>query len=137
VIAVNTVVVLACLLSVALQEDSFIAELSDDVDGKEVYCPFELPVDEYGDLMFERRLAMEGSPSPVPSGQAESRRGSTVADTDGSFAYFFMPLPSSRILTNILRSMQNPDHHRLPHEAENQVAVAAQRDEGQGLHVFK
>ncbi|KAL2853320.1 chromatin modification-related protein EAF7-domain-containing protein [Aspergillus pseudoustus] len=64
------------------REDSLITETSDDVDGKEIYCPFELPEDEYGDLMFERRLAMEGSPSPVPSGQAESRRGSTVADTD-------------------------------------------------------
>ncbi|KAL2796779.1 chromatin modification-related protein EAF7-domain-containing protein [Aspergillus keveii] len=64
------------------REDSLITETSDDVDGKEMYCPFELPEDEYGDMMFERRLAMEGSPSPVPSGHAESRRGSTVADTD-------------------------------------------------------
>ncbi|KAL2871769.1 uncharacterized protein BJX67DRAFT_376639 [Aspergillus lucknowensis] len=64
------------------REDSLIHEASDDVDGKEVYCPFELPEDEYGDMMFERRLAMEGSPSPAPSGHPESRRGSTVADTD-------------------------------------------------------
>ncbi|KAJ0425891.1 chromatin modification-related protein EAF7-domain-containing protein [Aspergillus carlsbadensis] len=64
------------------REDSLITETSDDADGKEMHCPFELPEDEYGDMMFERRLAMEGSPSPVPSGQAESRRGSTVADTD-------------------------------------------------------
>ncbi|KAL4774717.1 chromatin modification-related protein EAF7-domain-containing protein [Aspergillus nidulans var. acristatus] len=67
------------------REDSLITDVSDDVDGKEVYCPFELPEDEYGDLMFERRLAMEGSPSPAPSGHPESQRGSTVADTDGSF----------------------------------------------------
>lgn len=33
--------------------------------------------------MFERRLAAEGSSSPVTSRHAESRRGSTVADTDG------------------------------------------------------
>ncbi|KAL4934590.1 uncharacterized protein BDV17DRAFT_10424 [Aspergillus undulatus] len=64
------------------REDSLITDVSDEVDGKEVYCPFELPDDEYGDLMFERRLAMEGSPSPAPSGHTESRRGSTVADTD-------------------------------------------------------
>ncbi|KAL5049672.1 chromatin modification-related protein EAF7-domain-containing protein [Aspergillus fruticulosus] len=64
------------------REDSLITDVSDDVEGKEVYCPFELPEDEYGDLMFERRLAMEGSPSPVPSGHSESRRGSTVADID-------------------------------------------------------
>ncbi|BCS26071.1 uncharacterized protein APUU_50782S [Aspergillus puulaauensis] len=64
------------------REDSLVTEVSDDAEGKEVYCPFELPEDEYGDMMFERRLAMEGSQSPAPSGQAESRRGSTVADTD-------------------------------------------------------
>ncbi|GFF51765.1 chromatin modification-related protein EAF7 [Aspergillus udagawae] len=65
------------------REDSLITEPSDDPDGsKDFYCPFELPEDEYGDLMFERRLAMEGSASPNPSAQAESRRGSTIADTD-------------------------------------------------------
>ncbi|KAE8143221.1 chromatin modification-related protein EAF7-domain-containing protein [Aspergillus pseudotamarii] len=65
------------------REDSLITDTSDDVDGlKELYCPFELPEDEYGELMFERRLAMEGSASPVHSAHAESRRGSTVADTD-------------------------------------------------------
>ncbi|PYH98549.1 CT20-domain-containing protein [Aspergillus ellipticus CBS 707.79] len=65
------------------REDSLITENPDDIDGlKELYCPFELPEDEYGDLMFERRLAMEGSASPDPSTHAESRRGSTVADTD-------------------------------------------------------
>ncbi|GAA88516.1 hypothetical protein AKAW_06630 [Aspergillus luchuensis IFO 4308] len=53
-------------------------------DSKEFYCPFELPQDEYGELMFERRLAMEGTASPDPSTHAGSRRGSTVADTDGA-----------------------------------------------------
>ena len=48
---------------------------------KESYCPFELPDDEYGELMFERRLAKEGS--SVASGQADSPRASTVGDTDG------------------------------------------------------
>lgn len=65
-----------------LQEDSLLTDPSDDPEAsKELYCPFELPEDEYGELMFERRLAMEGS--SVASGQADSRRGSTVADTDG------------------------------------------------------
>ncbi|KKK12688.1 hypothetical protein P175DRAFT_0474211 [Aspergillus ochraceoroseus IBT 24754] len=65
------------------REDSLITDASDDVEApKDIYCPFELPEDEYGEMMFERRLAMEGSPSPSPSGLAESRRGSTVADTD-------------------------------------------------------
>ncbi|KAF5856915.1 hypothetical protein ETB97_006533 [Aspergillus alliaceus] len=67
----------------ALDEREDSLNTSDDVDNsKELYCPFELPEDEYGELMFERRLAMEGSTSPVHSAQAESRRGSTVADTD-------------------------------------------------------
>ncbi|KAJ5147223.1 hypothetical protein N7526_000575 [Penicillium atrosanguineum] len=36
----------------------------DDEDNHDMYCPFELPYDEYGDMMFERRLAAEGSSSP-------------------------------------------------------------------------
>ncbi|KAJ5987270.1 hypothetical protein N7451_011635 [Penicillium sp. IBT 35674x] len=65
------------------REDSAIVDTNEDEDGiSERYCPFELPYDEYGDLMFERRLATEGSSSPVMSRHADSRRGSTVADTD-------------------------------------------------------
>lgn len=60
------------------QEDAIITD-----DDSDIYCPFELPEDEYGDLMFARRLALEGSSSPATSGHPESRRGSTVADTDG------------------------------------------------------
>ncbi|RAK82953.1 CT20-domain-containing protein [Aspergillus costaricaensis CBS 115574] len=62
------------------REDSLITDTAED--SKEFYCPFELPQDEYGELMFERRLAMEGTASPDPSTHAGSRRGSTVADTD-------------------------------------------------------
>ncbi|GAD96536.1 CT20 family protein [Paecilomyces variotii No. 5] len=65
------------------REDALITEGSEDADpSKEPYCPFELPEDEYGDMMFARRLAVEASLSPTTSGQPESRRGSTVADTD-------------------------------------------------------
>ncbi|KAJ5917696.1 hypothetical protein N7466_011250 [Penicillium verhagenii] len=65
------------------REDSAIVDSNEDEEGIiERYCPFELPYDEYGDLMFERRLATEGSLSPVMSRHADSRRGSTVADTD-------------------------------------------------------
>lgn len=64
-----------------------ITDANDEDDrSSEMYCPFDLPHDEYGDMMFERRLAMEDSLSPVASRTsraAESRRGSTVADTDG------------------------------------------------------
>jgi MRG-binding protein len=72
------------------QEDAVFADTNEDEEEEEeeeepseMYWPFELPYDEYGDLMFERRLATEGSLSPVTSRHAESRRGSTVADTDG------------------------------------------------------
>ena len=59
-------------------------DANEDEDGVSVrYCPFELPYSEFGDMMFERRLAREGSSSPVTSRLAESRRGSTVPDTDG------------------------------------------------------
>ncbi|OGE56082.1 hypothetical protein PENARI_c003G04619 [Penicillium arizonense] len=68
------------------REDSVITDANEDDEGSsEMYCAFELPYDEYGDMMFERRLAMEGSSSPVTSRASragESRRGSTVADTD-------------------------------------------------------
>lgn len=68
-----------------IQEDSIIADGSDESE----YCPFELPEDEFGELMFSRRLAAERSSSPATSGHPESRRGSTVADTDGSPDPFF------------------------------------------------
>lgn len=59
-------------------------DVTDDADSStERYCPFELPEEEYGDLMFGRRLATEGTES-VTSGRAESRRGSTTIDTDGN-----------------------------------------------------
>jgi hypothetical protein len=68
-----------------VQEDSLIMDTSEDGElSSDVYCPFELPDEEYGEMMFDRRLAMESSTSPV-SQLAESRRGSTVADTDGKY----------------------------------------------------
>ncbi|KAJ5135409.1 uncharacterized protein N7515_004687 [Penicillium bovifimosum] len=74
------------LIAIRLKEDSIITDMNEDEDGQsEMYCPFELPYDEYGDMMFERRLAMEESLSPVTSRASRaggSRRGSTVADTD-------------------------------------------------------
>lgn len=54
----------------------------DDDTDTEKYWLYE-PPPELADMMFERRLATEASSSPVTSRHAESRRGSTVADTDG------------------------------------------------------
>lgn len=64
--------------------------MSEDVESaKELYCPFELPDEEYGDMMFERRLNPDGSPTPSENGRDTSRRPSTGVDTDGIL--FFLP----------------------------------------------
>ncbi|KAA8651832.1 uncharacterized protein ATNIH1004_000730 [Aspergillus tanneri] len=68
---------------IAISEFMKSQDSSEDVENsKELYCPFDLPDDEYRDLKFARRFAKDGSVSPVHSTHAESRRGSTVADTD-------------------------------------------------------
>lgn len=75
------------LLPRLLQEDSLLIEQYEEPDtSKELYCPFELPEDEYGDMMFERRLAAEGS-SVATSGPTDSRRGSIAVETDGQFSF--------------------------------------------------
>lgn len=48
-----------------------------------LYCPFELPVEEYGEMMFDRRLAPDSMSSPPMSLAGGSVRGSTAAETDG------------------------------------------------------
>ncbi|KAK2748063.1 hypothetical protein FQN55_004614 [Onygenales sp. PD_40] len=64
------------------RETSLATDGSGEVEpAQEPYCPFELPEDEYGDMMFERRINPEGSMSPSMSGIG-SRRPSTIADTD-------------------------------------------------------
>lgn len=69
---------------ICLQENAVILDKNEDDDEEnEKYWPYEPPHDVFGEMMFERRLAAEGSSSPVTSRHAESRRGSTVADTDG------------------------------------------------------
>lgn len=86
-----------------MQENATIKDDLEDEDGvAEKYCPFELPEDEYGEMMFARRLAMEGSSSPVTSRTSrhpESRRGSTVADTDGKSTRLSMIWYWCRVLT--------------------------------------
>ncbi|KAM5471879.1 hypothetical protein MauCBS54593_003285 [Microsporum audouinii] len=57
-------------------------ESEDNEHPQELYCPFSLPIDEFGDMMWDRRLNPEGSVSPSVSGRGTSRRASTIADTD-------------------------------------------------------
>ncbi|KAL8835490.1 MAG: hypothetical protein Q9170_003292 [Blastenia crenularia] len=58
----------------------------------ETYYHFSLPREEYGEMVFEKRLAPDGSPSPAdtvcPSSvtstsAAATRRGSTAKDMEG------------------------------------------------------
>lgn len=66
-----------------LQENAVLMDRNEDDDtDTEKYWLYE-PPQELADMMFERRLATEASSSPVASRHTESRRGSTVADTDG------------------------------------------------------
>ncbi|KAI1911535.1 hypothetical protein LOZ58_002018 [Ophidiomyces ophidiicola] len=65
------------------REDPFATDGSEENDTQgDPYCPFSLEAEEYGDMMFERRLAPDGSPSPPPSLPAPPRRGSTIASLD-------------------------------------------------------
>ncbi|KAK7892907.1 hypothetical protein LTR67_007144 [Exophiala xenobiotica] len=59
------------------REDS-VTDISDDpAKGSAYFRDFELPHEDFEDLMWQKRLAPEGTQSPE-----WSRRGSTVADTD-------------------------------------------------------
>lgn len=76
-----------------VQEASFATDGSGDSEpAQEPYCPFQLPYDEYGEMMFKRRLAPEGSSSPPMSLAGGSVRASTIADTDGGQIWHFYPL---------------------------------------------
>lgn len=74
---------------------------SDDIEpNKEPFSQFTLPEDEFGEMMFSRRLAPEGSSSPpslahqLSSGNGTTaQRQTTMDDTDGGLI--------SRSLTSI------------------------------------
>ncbi|KAJ5682441.1 hypothetical protein N7462_005606 [Penicillium macrosclerotiorum] len=103
------------------REDSVITDGNDeDEEPSERYWPFELPYDEYGDMMFERRLAMEGSSSPI-SQPAESRRGSTVADTDEPRS---SPAPSRGRKSN--RSTRQPTRETRSTRLQVEVSSGSQ-----------
>jgi MRG-binding protein len=98
------------------QEDSIITE-GDASDDSE-YCPFELPHDEFGDLMFAKRLAAERSESPDTSTHRGSRRGSTVADTDGKLTVdSHSILCLSQETYTVSQNRARHPHHRAVAEA--------------------
>lgn len=86
----STNISLVLILRNRLQEDSIITEGDASEDSE--YCPFELPHHEFGDLMFAKRLAAERSESPDTSTHRGSRRGSTVAETDGRLKLDLHPI---------------------------------------------
>lgn len=89
-------VVAKCL---AIQENFLDDQRPEDTDSKdEPFCPFTLPEEEFGEMMFAKRFKPEGSSSPMllPNnssvvGGAGTRRQSVVDDTDGE------PSSTSRI----------------------------------------
>jgi len=106
----------------------------EDEEPNEMYCPFELPYDEYGDMMFEKRLALEGSSSPITSPHPESRRGSTVADTDGKR----FPL-LSRVRDFVITQFFGKNRAPRPRhqEAANPTAAPVKLDEKPGQLSYK
>ncbi|KAJ5676990.1 uncharacterized protein N7477_002623 [Penicillium maclennaniae] len=68
------------------RENSVITGTNDDEEeDRDMYCPFELPYDEYGDMMFERRLAAEGSSSPRPAATLSRPRSSPAPSRGRKF----------------------------------------------------
>ena len=62
------------------REDSILQSSSDENGSPgELYCPYELPDNEYGALKFQKRINPDGSKSPA---LLNSRRESTITNTD-------------------------------------------------------
>ncbi|OJD15867.1 hypothetical protein AJ78_03920 [Emergomyces pasteurianus Ep9510] len=109
------------------RESSLATDGSGDSEpAQEPYCPFQLPYDEYGEMMFERRLAPEGTSSPPMSLTGGSGRASTIADTDESRS---SPAPSRgrRVNRSMRATTRGTRSSRLHAEAEN----------GKGRHINK
>ena len=96
------------------REDSIMNSLPDE-NGEvvETYGPFSLPEDEYGDLMFAKRLDPNGSASP----ELEfSRRESTIADTDEPGS---SPAPGRRFGRNIRPPARGSRASKLQQEIDS------------------
>lgn len=76
------------------QENSFGDDESEDDDSaKELFCPFRLPEDDFGEQMFNRRLAPDGSSSPswleqdAPDQNISANRSGSTAEDGESKLY--------------------------------------------------
>lgn len=112
-------------------------------NSKEPYFNFDLPDEEYKDLMFDRRLALEGSRSPstlssqFPSEQSSrNQRQSTVDDTDDPRSS-----PASVLGTAAVRGTRSKPAGKSQLQSvsvpartrgSKATAEAEQKDEGEG-----
>ncbi len=96
------------------REDSIMNDLPDD-DGEpiELYSPFSLPEDEYGDLMFAKRLNEDGSESPK---RDPSMHESTVADTDEPDC---SPAPGRRATRNTRTPVRGSRVSKMQNEVDS------------------
>ena len=94
------------------REDLIMNDLPDDNGNvAELYCPFSLPEEEYGDMMFAKRLKPDGSSSPAAEwSMHESTMGGV--DEPGS-----SPAPSRRSG----RAAQTPAHGRRVSKLQSEV----------------
>jgi MRG-binding protein len=96
------------------REDSVMNGINDDdEEGSEHYITFTLPSDEYGEMMFERRLEPEGADSPA---MQFSRRESTIADTDEPRS---SPMSARGSGRNARASTRRGKASKLQNEVEN------------------
>ena len=96
------------------REDSIMNDIPDD-DGEpiELYSPFSLPEDEYGELMFAKRINEDGSESPE---RDPSMRESTVADTDEPGS---SPAPGRRATRNTRTPVRGSRVAKLQNEVDS------------------
>lgn len=108
------------------REDSIMNDIpADDVDGGiiELYSPFSLPEEEYGDLMFAKRINENGSESPERD--PSTVRESTVADTDEPGS---SPAPGRRGAAATARSTRTPKARgRRISKLQNEVESSSRR----------
>jgi len=108
------------------REDSIMNDVpADDVDGAiiELYSPFNLPEEEYGDLMFAKRINENGSESPERD--PSTVRESTVADTDEPGS---SPAPGRRGGAAASRTTRTPKTRgRRVSKLQNEVESSSQR----------
>lgn len=85
---------ISCIFLNRSSQENFLDDqpLEDGAAENEAFCPFTLPDEEFGEMMFSKRFKPDGSSSPLllpnqtsVSGGTGVRGRSVVEDTDGGF----------------------------------------------------